>query len=126
MTTTKSRATRAADKAEADAVLARNRELADRLAEEDQDQQPEQEEQEQEQEQPEEEQEQEEQPEPEPTPTAAYDLGEGRIRFYRPVLTLPSGETVECPHDRWGHELEPHAMKCLRKLAAGHGVKLAK
>jgi hypothetical protein len=63
---------------------------------------------------------------PEPKPAATFDLGAGRITFYRPSLTLPDGTVVDCPHDTWGHEKEPHAMKCLRKLATEHGVTLAK
>jgi pyruvate/2-oxoglutarate dehydrogenase complex dihydrolipoamide acyltransferase (E2) component len=63
---------------------------------------------------------------PEPKPTAPFNLGAGRITFYRPSLTLPDGTVVDCPHEQWGHEKEPHAMKCLRKLAAEHGVALAK
>jgi hypothetical protein len=73
-----------------------------------------------------------EQPQPEPEakpegkPTATYDLGHGRIVFYRPSLTLRDGTVTDCPHAQWGHEKEQHAMKCLRKLAAEQGVALAK
>jgi len=104
MATTKSRAQRSADQAKAD--------------------------QDQEQQQPEEQQQEQPQPEaqpkPEDKPTATFDLGHGRILFYRPSLRLADGTVTDCPHVQWGHEKEQHAMKCLRKLAADRGVTLAK
>jgi hypothetical protein len=64
--------------------------------------------------------------EPQPElPTAAFDLGAGRIVYYRPSLTLPDGVTVDCPHEQWGHGSEKTALACIRKAAAEHGVKLA-
>ena len=67
-------------------------------------------------------------PEPEPKPelpSAAFDLGRGRIVYYRPSMTTPDGVTVDCPHQQWGHGSEKAALGCVRKMAAAAGVKLA-
>jgi hypothetical protein len=64
------------------------------------------------------------QPEPKPElPTAALDLGKGRINYYWPALTV-DGESIDCPHAQWGHGSEKTAMACARKMAADRGVKL--
>jgi hypothetical protein len=56
-------------------------------------------------------------------PVVKADLGAYQLTYHKPVLTLASGEVVKCGH-HWGHEGEPAAKACLRKLAADAGVKL--
>jgi hypothetical protein len=53
----------------------------------------------------------------------AADLGAYQLTYHKPVVTLASGEQVKCEH-HWGHEGEAAAKACMRKLAAGAGVKL--
>lgn len=66
------------------------------------------------------------QPEPKPElPTATFDLGAGRIVYFRPSLTLPDGTVTDCPHEQWGHGSEKTALTCARKMASEHGVGLA-
>jgi hypothetical protein len=111
MAATKSRATRAAEKAEQDRQQVQGE--AQDQDQEDQDEEQEDGEQ--------------SQPEAQPElPAAAFDLGRGRIVYYRPSLTLPDAVTVDCPHAQWGHGSEKAAMACLRKMAAGRGVELAR
>jgi hypothetical protein len=67
------------------------------------------------------------QPGPQPElPTATFDLGAGRIVYYRPSLTLPDGTVLDCEHQQWGHGTEKTALACARKMAAEHGVELAR
>jgi hypothetical protein len=64
-------------------------------------------------------------PEPKPDlPLATGDLGQGRIVYYQPSVTLPDGTVIDCPHSTWGHGSEKAATACLRKVAAEHGVRL--
>jgi len=54
-------------------------------------------------------------------PEATVDLGAYSYTMHQPVVTGPDGVQHKCPH-RWGHEAEKVAMACARRLAAQAGL----
>jgi hypothetical protein len=58
-------------------------------------------------------------------PTATFDLGARPVVYHFPHIVV-NGETFTCPHTAYGHESEKSSMTCVRKLAAEHGAALAK
>lgn len=58
-------------------------------------------------------------------PAAAVDLGMRQVPMWFPSATLSGGETVTCPHQRYGHESEAAAKRCISALVAQRGHRLA-
>jgi hypothetical protein len=44
------------------------------------------------------------------------DLGARQVTFWFPSITMPDGTVVRCEHQRYGHESEAAAKRCLRSL----------
>lgn len=72
-------------------------------------------------------------PTPKPTPAARkpaaakkppivkepkVDLGARQTTTWVPVVTMPGGRKITCPHARYGHESLKAAQACSRKLIA--------
>jgi hypothetical protein len=65
-------------------------------------------------------------PKPKPAkPAATVDLGAKPVTMYFPTATLASGEVVQCAHQRYGHESEASARKCIGALAVQRGHRVA-
>ncbi len=55
---------------------------------------------------------------PKPTAEPKINLGLSQTPTWRPVVIMPGGKKLTCPHQKYGHESEGAAKKCSRTLIA--------
>ena len=60
---------------------------------------------------------------PQPKPLASVDLGARQVTYYFPTATLSDSTIVKCVHQKYGHESEAAAKRCITALVAQKGHK---
>jgi hypothetical protein len=55
---------------------------------------------------------------PKPPAEPKIDLGARQVTTWVPIVTMPGGKKITCPHSRYGHESEKAAKACSRSLIA--------